>query len=142
MQANSELAQILREENSYSDKVQAAVRNIHRIQGDLQNATIDHYFMMQTVLNPEQKKLLLKLTHGEENIPPCHATVESNVWRRIKLKQKAKTSTSPVSVLSWLSEITGQTSFVIFAFALTIIASVLLSGIYQKKVMTETKGGK
>ena len=60
-EANEELARVLLEEKSYSEKVRKVVRKIHRIQGDLQNTTIEHFFNMYEVLNSEQREILLGL---------------------------------------------------------------------------------
>ena len=60
-ETNEELARILLEEKSYSEKVRKVVRKIHHIQGDLQNTTIEHFFNMYEVLNSEKKEILLGL---------------------------------------------------------------------------------
>ena len=59
--ANEELARVLLEEKSYSENVRKVVRKIHRLQGDQQNATIEHFFKMYEALNPDQREKFLKL---------------------------------------------------------------------------------
>lgn len=59
--ANQELAKILSEDQRYTDRVAAAVENIHHAQGELQKAAIDHFFEMRAVLTPEQAVKLNKL---------------------------------------------------------------------------------
>ncbi|MBN8521643.1 MAG: periplasmic heavy metal sensor [Alphaproteobacteria bacterium] len=58
---NVELANVMMEDRKFSDRVAAAVERIHHAQGDLQKATIEHIFDMQTVLTPEQAEKLNKL---------------------------------------------------------------------------------
>lgn len=59
--ANQELAQILSEDQRYSDRVARAVENVHHAQGELQKATIDHFFEMRAILTTEQAAKLNKL---------------------------------------------------------------------------------
>ena len=58
---NVELATAMMEDGKFSERVAAAVERIHRAQGELQKATIEHIFNMQTVLTPEQAEKLNKL---------------------------------------------------------------------------------
>jgi Spy/CpxP family protein refolding chaperone len=68
--ANKELAQAIEENQVYSTRVSAAIEKIHRAQGELQEATLQHVFSMKATLTPEQYKKLLDLTAaalGENN---------------------------------------------------------------------------
>lgn len=58
---NLELAAAMLEDKSFSKRVAAAVERIHHAQGELQKATIEHIFNMQTVLTPQQAEKLNKL---------------------------------------------------------------------------------
>lgn len=58
---NVELANAMMEDGKFSERVAAAVERIHHAQGELQKATIEHIFDMQTVLTPEQAEKLNKL---------------------------------------------------------------------------------
>jgi len=60
--ANKELAEAIKEDRVYSTRVSAAIEKIHRAQGDLQEATLQHVFSMKATLAPEQYKKLLDLT--------------------------------------------------------------------------------
>lgn len=60
--ANKELAQAIKEDQVYSSRVSAAIEKIHRAQGELQEATLQHVFSMRATLTPEQYKKLLDLT--------------------------------------------------------------------------------
>ena len=60
--ANAELGKAILEERSDSDRVKAAVARIHEAQGELQNATLQHIFEMQSVLTPQQYEKLLQST--------------------------------------------------------------------------------
>ena len=60
--ANKELAEAIKEDRVYSTRVSAAIEKIHRAQGDLQEATLQHVFRMKATLTPEQYKKLLDLT--------------------------------------------------------------------------------
>jgi len=60
--ANKELAQAIKEHQVYSTRVSAAIEKIHRAQGELQEATLQHVFRMKATLTPEQYKKLLDLT--------------------------------------------------------------------------------
>ena len=60
--ANKELAQAIKENQVYSTRVSAAIEKIHRAQGELQEATLQHVFRMKATLTPEQYKKLLDLT--------------------------------------------------------------------------------
>ncbi len=60
--ANQELAQSILADQKDSNRVTAAVAQIHSAQGELQNATLQHIFEMRSVLTPEQYDHLLKMT--------------------------------------------------------------------------------
>ena len=60
--ANEELAAALLSDKDASERVQAAVQKIHRAQGELQQAVLDHVFEMRAVLTPEQYDRLISLT--------------------------------------------------------------------------------
>ena len=60
--ANKELAQAIKENQVYSTRVSAAIEKIHRAQGELQEATLQHVFSMKATLTPEQYEKLLDLT--------------------------------------------------------------------------------
>lgn len=59
---NMELAEAILDHQGDSPQVSAALEKIHKSQGELQKATIEHVFEMKNVLNPEQYKKLLDLT--------------------------------------------------------------------------------
>lgn len=61
-EANHELAAAINEDGNYSPRVKQAVDKIHMAQGELQKVTLEHFFEMHTVLNPEQRKKLNALT--------------------------------------------------------------------------------
>ena len=58
---NLELAAAMLEDKTFSKRVAAAVERIHHAQGELQKATIEHIFNMQTVLTQQQAEKLNKL---------------------------------------------------------------------------------
>lgn len=58
---NLELAAAMLEDKAFSARVTEAVEQIHHAQGELQKATIEHIFDMQTVLTPRQAEKLNKL---------------------------------------------------------------------------------
>ena len=60
--ANAELGKAILEERSDSERVKAAVAQIHHAQGELQNATLQHIFEMKSVLTPQQYEKLLQST--------------------------------------------------------------------------------
>jgi Spy/CpxP family protein refolding chaperone len=60
-EANRALGTAIMEDKRYSDRVKAGVDAIHHAQGELQKATMEHLFEMQTALTPEQKDTLNKL---------------------------------------------------------------------------------
>ena len=60
--ANTELGKAILEERSESERVKAAVAQIHHAQGELQNATLQHIFEMKSVLTPPQYEKLLQST--------------------------------------------------------------------------------
>lgn len=57
-QANVELGNAIRRDGQYSDRVKAAVETIHQAQGELQRATLEHLFDMESALAPEQAATL------------------------------------------------------------------------------------
>jgi nickel and cobalt resistance protein CnrR len=61
-EANQELAQALLADKGDSERVSTAVQKIHRAQGELQQAVLDHVFEMHPVLTPEQYDRLISLT--------------------------------------------------------------------------------
>lgn len=61
-EANEELAKALVADKGDSERVRAAVQKIHRAQGELQQAVLDHVFEMRPVLTPEQYDRLISLT--------------------------------------------------------------------------------
>jgi Spy/CpxP family protein refolding chaperone len=63
--ANRELAEAIKQDQVDSPRVAAAVEKIHRAQGELQKATLEHVFEMKKVLTPEQYRKLLDLTSNE-----------------------------------------------------------------------------
>lgn len=60
-QANMALAQAMTEEKAYTPRVAAAVDEVHRRMGHLQQISVEHIFAMQAVLSPEQGEELLGL---------------------------------------------------------------------------------
>lgn len=53
-----ELANLLKEEKSYSDVVKEAVRGLHHIHGNLQALSIEHYYdMLETLPADKQQRL-------------------------------------------------------------------------------------
>lgn len=60
--ANAELGRVLREDRTYSPRVEASVDEIHNAMAELQKATIEHLIEMEEVLTPEQFSRLLELT--------------------------------------------------------------------------------
>jgi Spy/CpxP family protein refolding chaperone len=65
--ANRELAEAIKQDQADSPRVSVAVERIHRAQGELQEATLEHVFEMKGVLTPEQYQKLLNLTADELN---------------------------------------------------------------------------
>ncbi len=61
-EANRELAEAIVSDRSDSERVKAAVDKIHRAQGQLQNAVLEHVFDMRPVLTPEQYDRLVRMT--------------------------------------------------------------------------------
>lgn len=60
-QANIELGGAIAEDKQYSERVNQAVEKALHAQGELQKATLEHLFEMQTVLTPEQASELNKM---------------------------------------------------------------------------------
>ena len=60
--ANAELGKAILEDRSDSERVKAAVAQIHQAQGKLQNATLQIIFEMKSVLTPQQYEKLLRST--------------------------------------------------------------------------------
>jgi Spy/CpxP family protein refolding chaperone len=61
-EANEELAKALMADKGDSERVRAAVQKIHRAQGELQQAVLDHVFEMRPILTSEQYHRLISLT--------------------------------------------------------------------------------
>ncbi len=57
----SELAVLLRDTETYSDDVTKAVHELHRVHGDLQTLSIEHYYEMLSVLPPDKQGKLKEL---------------------------------------------------------------------------------
>ena len=69
-EANRELAEALLADKGDSERVKAAVQKIHRAQGELQQAVLEHVFDMRPVLTPEQYDRLIRLTaHALRDAP-------------------------------------------------------------------------
>ena len=69
-EANQELAEALLSDKGDSERVKAAVQKIHRAQGELQQAVLDHVFDMRPVLSQEQYDRLIQLTaHALRDAP-------------------------------------------------------------------------
>ena len=62
MAANHMLAEAINEDGRYSPRVKEAAERIHKAQGELQEATLEHLFKMHNVLTPPQRKKLNSLT--------------------------------------------------------------------------------
>lgn len=62
-EAGRKLALAIREHEADSDEVKLARENLVRFQGELQQATLDHFFAMKEFLTPEQGEKLLEWTH-------------------------------------------------------------------------------
>ena len=65
--ASKELGEAIKQDQADSPRVSAAVEKIHRAQGKLQEATLEHVFEMKEVLTSEQYQKLLNLTADELN---------------------------------------------------------------------------
>ena len=61
-EGNRELAEAIASDQGDSVKVKAAVDKIHRAQGELQKAVLEHVFEMRPVLRADQYERLIKLT--------------------------------------------------------------------------------
>ena len=59
--ANKSLAQAIKKDGKYSENVKKAVSAIHIAMGELQEATLQHLFEMQTVLDVQQARKLNEL---------------------------------------------------------------------------------
>ena len=60
--ANRELADAIAEDRDHSERVEEAVRRIHKAHGELQRTTLAHIFEMKPYLAPEQYDRLIELT--------------------------------------------------------------------------------
>ena len=60
--ANSELAENILKDKSYSPSVEKSVAEIHSAMGQLQKATLEHIFELKEVLDAEQYERLIELT--------------------------------------------------------------------------------
>lgn len=56
--ANAELAAAILQDKRFSKRVEKAQAAIHDVQGELQRATLEHFFEMQPHLTPEQLEKL------------------------------------------------------------------------------------
>jgi len=76
--ANAELAKVVREDGSFSPRVEAAVEKFHQAMAALQKSTLEHIFEMKSELTAEQYQRLLELAsdalveHPSE--APAHST--------------------------------------------------------------------
>lgn len=61
-EGNRELAEAIVSDRSDSERVKAAVNKIHRAQGELQDAVLEHVFAMRPVLNEQQYDRLVRMT--------------------------------------------------------------------------------
>ena len=62
--AGRELAEAIRRENDAASPTLAlALSRLHQSQGELQRATLDHFFTMKQHLSPEQAELMRLWTH-------------------------------------------------------------------------------
>lgn len=59
--ANMELAEAIKKSPSFSPEVQQAVDKIHQAMGELQKASLEHLFQMQTILSQQQNEKLKNL---------------------------------------------------------------------------------
>jgi hypothetical protein len=60
--ANSDLAERILQDKSYSPSVEKSVAEIHSAVGHLQKATLEHIFELEEVLDAEQYERLIELT--------------------------------------------------------------------------------
>lgn len=60
--ANSDLAERILQDKSYSPSVEISVAEIHSAVGHLQKATLEHIFELKEVLDAEQYERLIELT--------------------------------------------------------------------------------
>lgn len=68
--ANKELADAIKQDGTYSSRVQKAMADNHAAMGELQKITIQHLFDMKSVLTPQQNEKLDRivtdaLTHAQ-----------------------------------------------------------------------------
>lgn len=61
--AGRDLAEAVRSGNGDSPEIRDALRRLHAAQGELQQATLDHFFEMKEPLDPAQAEKLLQWTH-------------------------------------------------------------------------------
>jgi len=61
--AGLELAEAVRTGERTSPEIPGALGRLHHAQGELQRATLDHFFAMKEQLDPEQAEKLLQWTH-------------------------------------------------------------------------------
>lgn len=59
--ANMELANAIKEEKRYGPRVEKAIADNHTTMGELQKATMQHLFKMQTVLTEEQNQKMNRI---------------------------------------------------------------------------------
>lgn len=68
--AHQELSEALKQDKGDSARVKAAMGRIQGVQGELQQAVLDHVFDMRTVLTSEQYERLIQLTARALHDPP------------------------------------------------------------------------
>ena len=61
--AGRDLAEAVRSGNGDSPEIRDALQRLHAAQGELQQATLDHFFDMKEPLDPGQAEKLLQWTH-------------------------------------------------------------------------------
>ncbi|MDX1975880.1 MAG: periplasmic heavy metal sensor [Rickettsiales bacterium] len=57
-QANQDLAKALVEEKQYSQRVQNASEHVEKLQAELKEVTLKHFFEMQPAMTPEQIQIM------------------------------------------------------------------------------------
>lgn len=68
--ADKDLAQMLLQEPSYSDKVEKAAQRVNALQAELKQLTLRHFYEMKPVLTPEQiEKMNQLIVHALSHSP-------------------------------------------------------------------------
>jgi len=62
-QAGAQLALAIQKAGSDNPEVESALRRLQAAQGELQQVTLNHFFLMKDFLEPAQAERLLKWTH-------------------------------------------------------------------------------